>query len=969
MLNVLRNYVTNGLACILLPAVMACAAEPAAITRNGDTWTLHNHAMAATVSFSTGKVSLTSLYNSEANTDYLKGQAAAPLFSWVIDGKTVTADDGGWALTDATTGPIDFYGTNWGQRLEVTLSRTTPVPFSTRQVFEIYNGPAGIRCFSYLKNGTDKPLAIGASDILSLNLPDRPHQLHYVTGNLKWNVGVGGVHRVGRNAIAVYDTGDGWYVLPENNWATSLAPGGSKGNPAEKLLYIYAWDNESTVRVSTNPNAVQLTLFPHEEVEYFSTDLGVFKGDAMDGRMAVAEHLRSRFKYHDPAHILSTNDWQWGNGWGRRSDKNYRDVVVPKAQAAGFDRVLIDDGWYAPDDSTIPSGHWTDMGSLSQYINDHNLKTGYWFSLQGRFCSRGWGEGRDAADPANIDFKLRQMEDELIGKYHSSWDQVDAGLLWKTDAQTPYSHPGDSVYRKILGMKRYMNTIAHKYPDFIMQTTCEIDNPGGAATHGEGAQNVGLIQLPDNGIMGMFRRSEYADDVRDLFAAVGLFPLEGMLSTHGEDGVSASAWQDSPVWYYQFLLARHTMIYSWPGDWSAESVAHLRVFNDWRKNPRFEVVLNEVMRPVYNGPDIVKNEGPWCWMFTDEAKSKALVFAINHRELNENNAFAAKLRWLDTAKTYLVHEVTMTNDGRFAYVYRGQYAGRQLVNGGLAIDLDDRPEPCAAFWIQEKTSDGPQLLYADAAVTHYSEKPAGPMLLVGIEGTANGSADLFVLKPAANGVEKRNVKLDPSGRAIAQFDANTITDAAEPLAFESAATPGTATFVARDSTTSGKWRGKFGATAAWLAGQPLTRQHGYALRPQKATTYVWGKDDQTSRVLEPIDGKGSKVAACWTADNEFNLRLIPPRNSERCRLTVYVMDYDNVRYPARAMELSVRTRDGTILDRQSASKKETNGGIYFTWTVAGPVSIHARKTEGYNAAVSGVFVDDLPVVPNKAVNK
>ena len=140
-----------------------------------------------------------------------------------------------------------------------------------------------------------------------------------------------------------------------------------------------------------------------------------------------------------------------------------------------------------------------------------------------------------------------------------------------------------------------MNTIAHKYPDFIMQTTCEIDNPGGAPSHGEPKR--GTDQLADNGIMGMFRRSEYADDVRNLFAAVGLFPLEGMLSTHGEDRMTAASWQDSPLWYYQFLLARHTMIYSWPGDWSPESVAHLRVFNDWRKNPRFAAILKEVMRP------------------------------------------------------------------------------------------------------------------------------------------------------------------------------------------------------------------------------------------------------------------------------------------------------------------------------------------------------------------------------------
>ena len=141
------------------------------------------------------------------------------------------------------------------------------------------------------------------------------------------------------------------------------------------------------------------------------------------------------------------------------------------------------------------------------------------------------------ADPANVDFKLKQTEDDLIGKYHSRWGQLDCGLLWKTGTVTPYSHPSDSVYRKLLGMRRYINAITHEYPDYLMHITCEIDNP---SNENEGqppyGQNVGLAHLGDNAIIGSFRRTETADDVRDLFASVGLFPIEGELSTWGGDG-------------------------------------------------------------------------------------------------------------------------------------------------------------------------------------------------------------------------------------------------------------------------------------------------------------------------------------------------------------------------------------------------------------------------------------------------
>lgn len=777
-----------ALAVIFFQLLEICAAaEPATITKQGKTWTLQNEALQAPVSFAGGSLLLAGLSNREAKKDYLKGCPQSPLFSFVANGQTITANDGGWSLAKTSISDIKLYGIKWGQRLEITLTRAWPVAFSVRQVFEIYDGRAGLRCSSFLKNDTDDKLTISASDVLRLNLPDRPHTLYFIEGVLNWQATSGGLTNGGRNAIVRYAAGDGWFVLPENNWATSLEPGAAKARSTDKLLGLYVWNDEKAVRVATNPKAVQLILFPREEVEYFAVNLGVFKGDALDGRMAAAEHLRERYKFHDSSRILSINDWQWGALGHKRTDANYRNIVIPKAKAAGFDRIHIDDYWYEPEDGVDPKGKWTDMPTLCNLIITNGMKPGHWFSLQGKICIHGWGDGRDCANPANVKFKLNQMQDILIGKYHTEWDQVDAGLLWKTDRETAYSHPSDSVYRKILGMRCYMNAIAHQNPDFIMQTTCEVDNPAGpGAADSHGNQNVGLIHLADNGVAGMFRRTEYRDDVRDLFAAVGMFPLEGLLSTWGEDGNAQAAWKDSPLWYYQFLLAHHTSIYSWPGNWSEISVAHLRVFNDWRKNPRIKTLFNEPLRPVYNGADWLKNEGPWAWMFTDEPKTKALLIAINHLNLATNNAFAAKLRWLDASKTYLIEEITQTANGGFNYVFRGEYAGRQLVYEGLPIDLDDRPEPCAAFWIQEKTSaTKPQVLYADTAILDYTEKSAGDKFTVAIIGATNCTATLFVHKPNKKlpGVEKREVNLGPTGRVTTEFDAGTVTDSEMPLTF------------------------------------------------------------------------------------------------------------------------------------------------------------------------------------------
>ena len=62
---------------IVLLAGLARAAEPAVITDHGNTWTLRNETLQATVSFSAGNLSLTSFSNRQAKTDCLKGRSPA----------------------------------------------------------------------------------------------------------------------------------------------------------------------------------------------------------------------------------------------------------------------------------------------------------------------------------------------------------------------------------------------------------------------------------------------------------------------------------------------------------------------------------------------------------------------------------------------------------------------------------------------------------------------------------------------------------------------------------------------------------------------------------------------------------------------------------------------------------------------------------------------------------------------------
>ena len=86
----------------------------------------------------------------------------------------------------------------------------------------------------------------------------------------------------------------------------------------------------------------------------------------------------------------------------------------------------------------------------------------------------------------------------------------------------------------------------------------------------------------------------------------------------------------------------------------------------------------------------------------------------------------------------------------------------------MPVDLAASVERCAAFWIQEKSGNQPQVLYADSAVTSYHN--AGQ-----VQGKPNATARLIIYKPDKKGVEELAVKLDAQGQANVTFDATTIT--------------------------------------------------------------------------------------------------------------------------------------------------------------------------------------------------
>jgi len=708
---------------------------------------------------------MTSLYNKEAKAEYLTGSGSHYLFRYTCDGELLSSSGGNWKLDAYAVRDVMVYGKAWGKSLEVCLSgKQAAGGLSVKLVFEIYDGRSGLRYQTYVRNNDLlHAKLISASDIIGLNFPNDPHTLHYVPLLTRWESTRGGAAALKRNAVCVYDTGHGWCLNSENNWATSLSGGAMNASCDNPFLKMDIWHGNNDVTVYTDTEAVQLELFPGEEMEYFAVNVEVFKGDQWDGRVAVSEHLRKRYKFHDPSRVLSINDWQWFSSKDcPRTERNYRHVCIPKVREAGFDQINVDDYWnhYHGDTTNCVESFTSDLPALAAHINGQGLKFGIWFSPTGGF----FGAPRDLADPATIEIKRRQQEHVLIPQYRSTWDQIDLGIFWKEESATWYSHPSDSVYRKVIKARAYMNDIAHRYPDYMMQTTCEVDNM--LIKVGE-PQSVGLLHLPDNGIAGMFMRTSDRDNVKDMFNLIGSFPLEGSLATFGADGVGPDAWQTNVGWYYSFLLARHTSLYSKPNTWDDNGVSVVRAFNEWRKNSRIKALLNELVRPVYDGQND-DNEGPYAWMFVNDAKSSGLLLAIGGSNTTANT-FSASLRWLDSEKVYLILDISMNNDGGFHYAFKGKYNGGQLKNEGFLVDLGEHADRAKAYWIQELHGTGSQVLYADYKVTAYTQRLSRSKLIVRVTGEPGCSAFVAVYKDGVGGAEFKAVAIGADGQGSAAF--------------------------------------------------------------------------------------------------------------------------------------------------------------------------------------------------------
>ncbi|HQL75340.1 MAG TPA: hypothetical protein PLD58_19325 [Phycisphaerae bacterium] len=162
-------------------------------------------------------------------------------------------------------------------------------------------------------------------------------------------------------------------------------------------------------------------------------------------------------------------------------------------------------------------------------------------------------------------------------------------------------------------------------------------------------------------------------------------------------------------------------------------------------------------------------------------------------------------------------------------------------------------------------------------------------------------------------------------------------------------------FEGRDVATAGKWTGKYGSLAAWIPNVPTAAQRNYRLDVLAGQPFTWPGGQKDPRSLAPPGAKGRPAATCWHEGQRLSFLITPSDTlaAKPYRLTVYVLDYDRNK---RSMAVGFGEPAQT---EQTAAIDETDKGVYLTWTVSGEVQIDVRKLAGFNAVISGIFIDPV----------
>ncbi len=163
--------------------------------------------------------------------------------------------------------------------------------------------------------------------------------------------------------------------------------------------------------------------------------------------------------------------------------------------------------------------------------------------------------------------------------------------------------------------------------------------------------------------------------------------------------------------------------------------------------------------------------------------------------------------------------------------------------------------------------------------------------------------------------------------------------------------PNAASFVGQDATTSGNWKGVYGATGYWLEADGMSLPTSVGATWSSAQTWTWAASTSDPRGLQKALSTTDRLAAAWYGYQY--VADITLTDGQQHKLSLYGVDWDQ---KGRAEAIDVLDPStGNVLDHRTLSS--FGSGDYLSWKVTGHVQLRVTLTAGANAVVSGLFLD------------
>jgi subtilisin family serine protease len=163
---------------------------------------------------------------------------------------------------------------------------------------------------------------------------------------------------------------------------------------------------------------------------------------------------------------------------------------------------------------------------------------------------------------------------------------------------------------------------------------------------------------------------------------------------------------------------------------------------------------------------------------------------------------------------------------------------------------------------------------------------------------------------------------------------------------------GTVSFVKTDSTTSGSWRGVYGAEGYNIINASSAYPSYVTVSPSSNSSYTFAASTTDPRGTQKPSPATDRIAACWYSSSSFSTDLAF-NDSATHQVAVYLLDWDGYG-GGRSERVDILDASGTVLDTRSVSS--FGNGQYLVWNLSGHVVVRVTNTNSAsNALMSAIL--------------